>query len=182
MTNHSFHLIRHKLSNMRILFSALCCLLFTIAHSQKVDSLAASANNVKATLGVMQRSNTNDSIIVRKDGRLDMLNAIQAKLNKKAARMTYNGLYHGYRLQVLSTQSREQAFDLKASLLQRFPEQKAYTIFQSPYFKVRFGNFIDRDEANRYKKMLSSIYTQAIYIVDDNVEYTPPKDEDITSE
>ena len=124
---------------------------------------------------------TGDTIVVRKDSRLDMLNAIQTKLNKKAARMTYNGLYHGYRLQVLSTQSREQAFDLKASLLQRFPEQKAYTVFQSPYFKVRFGNFIDRDEANHYKNILSSIYPQVIYIVNDNVEYTP-KDEDITIE
>ena len=128
------------------------------------------------------QANTGDTITVRKDGRLDMLNAMQVKLNKQAARMTYNGLYHGYRLQVLSTQSREEAFDLKASLLQRFPEQKAYTIFQSPYFKVRFGNFIDRDEANRYKKILSSGYTQVIYIVNDNVEYTPPKDEDTTAE
>ena len=95
--------------------------------------------------------------------------------------MTYNGLYHGYRLQVLSTQSREQAFELKANLLQRFPEQKAYTIFQSPYFKVRFGNFIERNEANRYKNILSSIYSQVIYVVNDNIEYTP-KEEDIITE
>ena len=115
------------------------------------------------------KGNSGDTIVVRKDGRLDMLNAVQVKLNKQAARMTYNGLYHGYRLQVLSTQSREQAFDLKGSLLQRFPEQKAYTIFQSPYFKVRFGNFIDREEANRYKKILSSTYSQVIYIVNDKI-------------
>ena len=95
--------------------------------------------------------------------------------------MTYNGLYHGYRLQVLSTQSREQAFDLKADLLQRFPEQKAYTIYQSPYFKVRFGNFIEQKDANSYKQRLSAVYPQVIYIVNDNVEYTP-KEEDITTE
>ena len=143
---------------MKVSLSFIFCLLLYTAYSQ-----------------------TGDTIVVRKDGRLDMLTSIQAKLNKKAARMTYNGLYHGYRLQVLNTQNREQAFDLKAALLQRFPEQKAYILFQSPYFKVRFGNFIDRDEANRYKNILSSIYTQVIYIVNDNVEYTP-KDNDITSE
>lgn len=126
-------------------------------------------------------SQSSDTIVVRKDGRLDILNSIQTKLNKKAARMTYNGLYHGYRLQMLSTQSREQAFALKASLLQHFPDQKAYTIFQSPYFKVRFGNFIERDEAARYKQRLSTIYPQAIYIINDNVEYTP-KDENITTQ
>ena len=120
-------------------------------------------------------------IVVRKDGRLDILTSIEAKLNQKASRMTYNGLWHGYRLQMLSTQSREKAFELKGKLLQRFPDQKAYTIYQSPYFKVRFGNFIDRDEAERYKKILSGIYPQAIYVVNDNIEYTP-KDDDITSQ
>lgn len=126
-------------------------------------------------------SYSQDSVIVRKDGRLDMLNSIQAKLNQKAAKMTYNGLYHGFRLQVLSTQSREQAFQLKAELLQRYPEQKAYAIFQSPYFKIRFGDFIDRADANRYKQLLSSVYPQVIYIVNDNVEYTP-KEDDVTTE
>ena len=130
---------------------------------------------------LMAYSQSGDTIVVRKDGRLDMLTSIQAKLNKKAARMTYNGMYHGYRLQVLSTQSREDAFSLKAKLLQRFPEQKAYTIFQSPYFKVRFGNFIDRSEAERYKHILSSIYSQVIYVINDDIEYTP-KDNDITSD
>ncbi len=167
---------RNKMKGfLSILF---CCLLIT-SYSQSADSVA----DPKAAKSILtnQKTNANDSIVVRKDGRLDMLTAIQAKLNKKAARMTYNGLYHGYRLQVLSTQSREQAFDLKASLLQRFPEQKAYTIFQSPYFKVRFGDFIDRDEANKYKRRLSAVYPQVIYIVNDNVEYTP-KDEDISSQ
>ncbi len=143
---------------MKTTLSLLCFCCIFIAHSQ-----------------------SGDTIIVRKDGRLDLLTTIQAKLNKKAARMTYNGLYHGYRLQLLSTQSREQAFDLKAKLLQRFPDQKAYTIYQSPYFKVRFGNFIDRSEAERYKRILTSMYPQIIYVINDNIEYTP-KDDDITSD
>lgn len=165
---------------MRIYLSLLFCCLLCNAFSQRSDSLRIQSDGIAHTY-TNAPSGDGDTIIVRKDGRLDMLNVIQTKLNKKAAKMTYNGLYHGYRLQVLSTQSREQAFDLKASLLQRFPEQKAYTIFQSPYFKVRFGNFIDRDEAERYKHTLSSIYPQVIYVVNDNIEYTP-KDEDITSE
>ena len=165
---------------MKILLSLLFCSFLFTCYSQKSDSVIIQKNGAAKNY-LASHTMSGDSITVRKDGRLDMLNSIQAKLNKKAARMTYNGLYHGYRLQVLSTQSREQAFDLKASLLQRFPEQKAYTIFQSPYFKVRFGNFLERDEANKYKQILSSIYTQVIYIVNDNIEYTP-KDEDITTE
>ncbi len=122
-----------------------------------------------------------ESIVVRKDGRLDVLTAKQASLNKRASRMTSTGLYHGYRLQVLSTQSRDQAYQLKSELLQRFPEQKAYVLYQSPYFKIRFGNFIDRADALRYKNTLASIYPQVIYIVSENVEYTP-KEEDTDAE
>src|SRR3954447_15769955 len=119
-----------------------------------------------------------DTIIVRKDSRLDILNAKQASLNKFASKFTSNGLYHGYRLQVLNTQSREQAYKLKSELLQRFPEQKSYVLYQSPYFKIRFGNFTDKAEALHYKNILSSIYTQAIYVINDNVEYTPTKEDE----
>lgn len=118
-----------------------------------------------------------DSIVVRKDSRLDILNARQASLNKMAARMTSTGLYHGYRLQVLNTQSREEAYRVKTELLQRFPEQKSYVLYQSPFFKIRFGNFVDKAEALRYKNSLSAIYPQVIYVVNDNVEYTPKEDE-----
>ena len=118
------------------------------------------------------------SIVVRKDGRLDILNAKQAALNKQASRMTSTGLYHGYRLQVLSTQSRDQAYQVKSELLQRFPEQKTYVLYQSPYFKIRFGNFIERADALRYKSVMSSLYSQVIYIVNDNVEYKPKEEEE----
>ena len=123
-----------------------------------------------------------DTIIVRKDSRLDILNEKQASLNKFASKFTSNGLYHGYRLQVLNTHSRTQAYQLKADLLKRFPEQKTYVLYQSPYFKIRFGNFTDKEEALHYKKILSSVYPQAIYVVNDDVEYTAPKEDESDSE
>ena len=119
-----------------------------------------------------------DSIMVRKDSRLDILNAKQAALNKIASHMTSNGLYHGYRLQVLNTRSRDEAYQMKADLLQRFPEQKSYVLFQSPYFKIRFGNFVNKEDALHYKNTLSSVYPQVIYVVSDNVEYTPKEEEE----
>ncbi|TKK69920.1 SPOR domain-containing protein [Ilyomonas limi] len=119
-----------------------------------------------------------DSIVVRKDSRLDMLNAKQASLNKFASKFTSNGLYRGYRLQVLNTRSRDQAYKMKAELLQRFPEQKSYVLFQAPYFKIRFGNFTDKEDALRYKNILAAIYPQGIYVVNDEVEYKPPREEE----
>src|SRR3954449_10632911 len=88
------------------------------------------------------RSFAADSIIVHKDVRLDMFTARQAAVNKATAKMTSNGMYRGYRLQLLNTRARDEAFKLKYKLLQSFPDQLTYILYQSPYFKVRIGNFL----------------------------------------
>lgn len=115
-----------------------------------------------------------DTVIVNKDPRLDILTEKQAMINRTSTK-----IMRGYRLQVITTRKREDAFQIKGELLKRFPDQKTYTIYQSPYFKVRFGNFADKSEAERYKNILSGIYSQGIYVVPDMIEYTPAEDEAI---
>ena len=78
-------------------------------------------------IGYMQLLQASDSIIVKKDARLDLLTAKQAQINKRSAMMTSNGQYKGYRIQVISTNSRDQALSIKTELLSRFPDQKTYT-------------------------------------------------------
>lgn len=121
-----------------------------------------------------------DTITVNKDPRLDILNAKQAAVNKLTARMTSSGQFKGYRLQVTSTRSREEAFKIKASLLQRFPDQKTYALYQSPYFKVRIGNFTDRASAEKFKNTVARYYPQGVYVVEDVIEYTPGEEPDET--
>ncbi len=118
-----------------------------------------------------------DTIIVHKDARVDVLTEKQAAINKVTARMTGNGLFKGYRLQVLNTNNRDNAFKTKASLLENFPDEKVYVLYQSPYFKVRIGNFVKRGDAENFKKELSLFFTQPAYIVDDLIEYIPKADE-----
>ncbi len=118
-----------------------------------------------------------DTIIVYKDPRIDILTTKQAGINKITARMSSNGLFKGYRLQVLNTRSRDDAFKTKAALLENFPEEKAYILYQSPYFKVRVGNFINRSDAEDFKKELSLFLTQPAYVVEDLIEYIPKPEE-----
>ena len=91
--------------------------------------------------------------------------------------MSGNGLFKGYRLQVLNTRSRDDAFKTKATLLENFPDEKVYVLYQSPYFKVRIGNFVNRNDAENFKKELSLFITQPAYVVDDLIEYIPKADE-----
>lgn len=117
-----------------------------------------------------------DTVIIHADARVDMFVNEEIAVNKRTSNMTSGGLYKGYRLQVLSTRSREEAFKLKAWFLQNEPGQKAYLLFQSPYFKVRIGNFLTKSDALDFKNELTRIYSQPVYVVDDAVEYTPADD------
>ncbi len=126
---------------------------------------------------VFVNTNAADTIIVHKDPRIDALTAKQIAINKVTARMNSNGLFKGFRLQVLNTRSREEAFNTKTLLLENFPEQKAYILYQSPYFKVRVGNFVNRNDAENFSKQISSFLTQPAYIVDDVIDYIPKPEE-----
>ncbi|SFQ42292.1 SPOR domain-containing protein [Parafilimonas terrae] len=119
------------------------------------------------------QANANDTIIVHKDARVDVLAEKQAAINKMTSNMTADGLFKGYRLQVLNTRSRDDAFKLKAALLENFPDQKVYVLYQSPYFKVRIGNFVQRTDAEDFRKQLSAYISNPAYIVDDIIEYIP---------
>ncbi len=123
-----------------------------------------------------------DTILVKKDARLDLLSAKQLQANQRSAMMTPNGLYKGYRIQVTSTPRRDDAFAKKTELLTRFPEQKVYVIFQAPSFKVRIGNFLKKEDAEKFKAQLNKIYPQGVYIVEDGIEYTPKEEEENTNQ
>jgi hypothetical protein len=126
---------------------------------------------------VMCNAHAADTIIVHKDARLDILTEKQASINKITSKMTANGLFRGYRLQVINTRSREEAFKAKAILLEKFPDEKVYVMYQSPYFKVRAGNFLNRDDAENFKRQLSPYFSRPVYVVEDLVEYIPNGDD-----
>ncbi len=128
---------------------------------------------------VQQAIANKDTTIVRKDPRLDILTAKQAQINKRSSMMTSSGLYKGFRIQVLSTQSRGEAFKMKTDLLTRFPEERTYLMFQSPNFKVRLGNYLKRSDAEKLRQQLNIILRRGTYIVEDAIEYTPKEGEDI---
>lgn len=111
----------------------------------------------------------NDTIIVHKDSRLDVLTAKQAAANKKTNVFSRNYNGPGYRVQAISTNNREVAYHIKAQLLQYFPGHKSYMMFQSPYFKVRTGNFKDREDAEKLRNAVSRLLSINAYIVRDIV-------------
>jgi glutamine cyclotransferase len=123
-----------------------------------------------------------DSVIVKKDSRLDILNIKQLQANQRSALMTSNGLYKGFRIQVISTSKRDEATFTQADLQLKYPNEKLYLSFQSPNYKVRIGNFLKRDEAEKFKLELNKIFPNGVYIIEDAVEYILKDDEDIINQ
>jgi hypothetical protein len=119
-----------------------------------------------------------DTIIVHKDARMDILTSKQIIANKKASLQTSAGQYKGYRVQVVSTSNRDQAFKIKGELLSRYPDQKSYTLFQSPNFKVRIGNFLKKADAEKFKLQLQKFYSTGVFVVEDAIDYAPTKEEE----
>jgi len=111
-----------------------------------------------------------DTIIVIKDPRLDVLSQKQAFINKRTSVLTSNGKVKGFRIQITSTNSRDRAFNAKAAVQSKFPDQKVYTTYQAPLFKVRVGDFLKREDAEKYRKLMLSIFPDGLYVVEDVIE------------
>ena len=79
----------------------------------------------------------------------------------------------GYRIQVISTNDRTKAMAAKTKIYQRFPELKAYLMYQAPFFKLKVGNFTEREEAESYLQDILQLFPTGVYVVRDIVEVKP---------
>lgn len=105
---------------------------------------------------------------VAKDPRIDILIQKQVYLNTLALRNM-----PGYRIQVLSTMDRAKAMDAKARLLQLFPDYQTYLSYQSPYFRVRIGDFRDREAAQDLQQELNNYFPNGVFTVRDYIHISP---------
>ena len=73
-------------------------------------------------------------------------------------------IIEGYRVQVLATRERFKAEKLQSDLEELF-EYKIYVIFEAPNYKVRIGDFIDRQKAEKFRKKLSGNGYSSAWII-----------------
>ena len=127
-----------------------------------------------------KKKSDSNSVIVHKDPRLDLLVKKQAEINEEISRNARKNM-KGFRLLVINTNSREEAIAAKTKVYSNFPELKAYLIYQAPYFRLKVGNFKDRDEAEDYQKKLNKYFPKGVFIMNDIIEVKPDKDDTNTS-
>jgi len=115
------------------------------------------------------------SVIVKRDPRLDVLvkkqSSINASIKKSSARSG-----KGFRLLVINTNKRDEAISAKTKIYTYFPDLKSYLTYQSPFFKVKAGNFKTREEAEKYRKNMNILFPKGVFIIHDTIEIKPEKD------
>src|SRR5688572_15094804 len=120
----------------------------------------------------MLAQDSSSSVVVHKDPRLDVLVKKQSDINLAIKRASARSA-RGYRVLVVNTNKRDEAIAAKTKIYTNFPELKAYLVYQSPYFKLKAGNFKTRDEAKQYQQYLTAFFPKGVFIMNDTIEVTP---------
>lgn len=114
------------------------------------------------------------TVVVHKDPRIDALIKKHIEINEVNTRESRRYI-QGFRVLVISTNDRTKAMDAKTKIYRNFPELKAYLLYQSPYYKLKVGNFRDQKEADVYLKKIQLFFPTGIYIIRDMIEVNPDR-------
>ena len=112
------------------------------------------------------------SVVVHKDPRIDLLINKQIEINEYTTRNSRRTA-PGYRILVINTNDRAKASEAKARIYQQFRELPAYLMYQSPFYKLKVGNFREREEAEQYLVNIQRLFPSGVYIVRDVIEVRP---------
>ena len=122
-----------------------------------------------------------NSVVIHKDHRLDLLVKKQAVINEVTSR-DGRRTDKGFRLMIISTSNRDEALAAKTKVYTYFPELKAYLWHQSPYYKVKAGNFKDRKDAEAFQRRLNTYFPKGVFIMKDIIELKPSKNNEDDSD
>lgn len=129
------------------------------------------------SLFAQQTTIDTSSVVIHKDPRIDLLVKKQAEINDETTRNARK-VGRGFRLLVVNTNKRDEAINAKAKLYQFFPELKSYLLYQSPYYKLKAGNFKERKDAESYQKKLNAFFPRGVFVMNDLIEVKPDKEAD----
>lgn len=122
------------------------------------------------TIEVVLLKDMMNNAIIHQDSMIDRL-----MLDKRLGRQRGLQELNGFRVQVYSSNQQQVAKNEAISLQQDLKDKLDYPIYiisEPPFWKVRIGNFLTREEANTYKELLLVQYPNlcgSTYIVPDKI-------------
>lgn len=131
-----------------------------------------------ALLSAAAQSDTLKNITVTKDARIDALLQKNKEINEEIYLRTLKNM-DGFRLQLISTNDRQKALELKTKMMAEYPEEETYLIYHAPYYRMQMGNFRTREQAAAFAEKIKGSFTGSAIIVPSKVTIKPGKDWDL---
>ncbi|MFT3825036.1 MAG: SPOR domain-containing protein [Chitinophagaceae bacterium] len=122
----------------------------------------------------MQAQTDTNSIVVHKDPRIDLLVKKHVEANEFNTRESRR-YAQGFRILVINTNDRNKAMNAKSKIYQEMPDLKVYLTYQAPFYKLKVGNYKDREEAEQALPSIQRIFSSGVYVVMDVIEVNPDK-------
>lgn len=165
-----------------LIFSAVwgVCMIETLAQEPILET-GTPLDIVEITEGLDTLSNKDSiEVILITD---NMPNAVvhqdssirELMLNKRIGYVRGEQVKEGFRVQIYASNNQQQAKKEATELQQRVEnliDIPIYTLSEPPFWKVRIGNFENREEANVYKNTLLQLFpelTGSTYVVPDKI-------------
>ncbi len=112
---------------------------------------ALFAQNKDVLQDMSQASLSGGQIIMSQDTLLSHLITLQQQVYKQNGKMVFRvQLFRGNNMQT----SREEAAVVKSKFLDKYPNEEVFTVFDSPYWKVRVGTFETYGDALKLRTKL----------------------------
>ena len=91
---------------------------------------------------------------------LEELTELYKAYNKK------NDKTEGYRIQIMFSNDKAEAYGNKVKIYKEFPDEKCYVDYEQPYYKVKIGDFANRFEAYYQLQKMLIVYPGAFIVRD----------------
>jgi hypothetical protein len=92
--------------------------------------------------------------------------SVQSLYDKVLATLRNATTLSGYRVQLATTPSRQIADSLRFYLLENFPDLGVYLLYETPTYKLRVGDFLDRREAEAWIERYGRLFPGAFVVPD----------------
>lgn len=83
----------------------------------------------------------------------------------------------GYRIQIFNSNNREEATKAKSDFYAKYPNMRAYTVYQQPYYKVRVGDYPNPESAKADLRKMAKSYPSS-FLVPEQIRRIDSKEED----
>lgn len=137
----------------------ICFTLLVVAHHSHAQ--------MKVTYDTA-RADT-QSVVLVSDHRLAILTAYKEPPQKSLSANGFSGSIHsgrGFRVLIYAGTDRSKANATKADFMRRHPGTRIYMTYALPQFRIKVGDFTNRQDANELYRQLTSVYSPCMIVPD----------------